>query len=287
MNHKAIFSLFALVVISTTAPAVAQQPKKPVLAVVSIEGGDNAAELKSFREMIESAIIATNKFQNIERGRLNKLLDEQNKANAGLTKSRTAGQTGGFSGVDFLVYGSITNFSRKEETIPFVNCKQQTVVLSVDIRLTEAATGVIRYSKRIDQQSKGGQQCEGLGGSSSDGSEVLRLTADNIAAGLVQAIYPITVIAVQSDGTILVNYGDGTLAMGSQYAIFRKGQEVRDPSTGEVLGSSETKIGQGEVVSVAPKFSTIAAIDYDPASVQIGDIARVATEKVKRPKKKK
>jgi co-chaperonin GroES (HSP10) len=53
------------------------------------------------------------------------------------------------------------------------------------------------------------------------------------------------------------------------------------------LGSSETKLGQGEVVAVAPKFSTIAALDYDPANVQIGDIVRVATEKVKRPKKKK
>jgi hypothetical protein len=287
MNHAAVVSLTAILLISLISPTLAQQPKKPVLAVVSIEGGDDAAELKSFREMVESAIIASNKFQNIERGRLNKLLDEQNKANSGLTKSRTAGQSGGFSGVDFLVYGSITNFARKEETIPFLNCKTQKVVLSVDIRLTEAATGVIRYSKRIDQQSKGNSQCEGLGGSSSDGSEVLRLAADNIAAGLVQAIYPITVIAVQPDGTILVNYGDGTLTMGEQYAIFRKGQEVRDPTTGEVLGSSETKIGQGEVVSVAPKFSTISAIDYDPASVQIGDIVRAASEKVKRPKKKR
>lgn len=287
MNHTAVVSFIVIFLISLISPALAQQSKKPVLAVVSIEGGDDAAELKSFREMVESAIIASNKFQNIERGRLNKLLDEQNKANSGLTKSRTAGQSGGFSGVDFLVYGSITNFARKEETIPFLNCKTQKVVLSVDIRLTEAATGVIRYSKRIDQQSKGNSQCEGLGGSSSDGSEVLRLAADNIAAGLVQAIYPITVIAVQPDGTILVNYGDGTLTMGEQYAIFRKGQEVRDPTTGEVLGSSETKIGQGEVVSVAPKFSTIAAIDYDPASVQIGDIVRAASEKVKRPKKKR
>jgi hypothetical protein len=287
MSARLMKSLLAAAVFMIALPVFAQQPKKPVLAVVSIEGGDDAAELKSFREMVESAIIATNKFQNIERGRLNKLLDEQNKANSGLTKSRTAGQTGGFAGVDFLVYGSITNFSRREETIPFLNCKTQKVVLSVDIRLTEASTGVIRYSKRIDQQSKGTQQCEGLGGSSSDGSEVLRLAADNIAAGLVQAIYPITVIAVQPDGTILVNYGDGTLAMGAQYVIYRKGQEVRDPSTGEVLGSSETKLGQGEVVAVAPKFSTIAALDYDPANVQIGDIVRVATEKVKRPKKKK
>lgn len=263
----------------------AQQVNKPVIAVVSIEGGNE--ELKSFRDMVESAIIASNKFRSIERAKLSKLIDEQNRANSGVTKSRTPGQTGGFSGVDFLVYGSITNFARKEETVPFLNCKTQKVTLSVDIRLTEAATGVIRYSKRIDQQSKGSSQCEGLGGSTSDGSEVLRLAADNIASGLVQAIYPITVIASQPDGTILVNYGDGALAMGDQYVVYHKGQEIKDPTTGEVLGSSEMKIGQGEVTAVAPKFSTITAIDYEPSAVQVGDIVRLATGKIKKPKKKK
>ena len=77
------------------------------------------------------------------------------------------------------------------------------------------------------------------------------------------------------------------MQVGAQFTAFRKGDVIRDPSTGEVLGSNDVRLGQVEVTAVAPKFSTAMPIDFEPGVVAVGDVLRPATSKIKPKKKKK
>jgi len=55
---------------------------------------------------------------------------------------------------------------------------------------------------------------------------------------------------------IYINSGGGNGEKeGRVYGIYRMGEEMTDPDTGESLGSEEEKIGTAKVVKVSPKFS--------------------------------
>jgi len=58
--------------------------------------------------------------------------------------------------------------------------------------------------------------------------------------------------------------------VGRVYGIYRVGEEMVDPDTGESLGSEEEKVGTAKVVKVNPKFS----IAETKAAVQKTDILK-------------
>jgi hypothetical protein len=81
----------------------------------------------------------------------------------------------------------------------------------------------------------------------------------------------------QADGTLMLNYGEGTLKVGDMVTIFRPGESVIDPDTGRSLGSSEQRMGIAQITDVQSSFSKakgVAGFDY-PA--QTLDIARLST----------
>src|ERR1700761_8573099 len=84
--------------------------KKPVVSIDDISDLARTGQSQVLREMIETAVVNTGKFRIMERSAQGTaiLLDEQNRAKAGLVTSNTPGKIGGFEGVDFKVYGTIT-----------------------------------------------------------------------------------------------------------------------------------------------------------------------------------
>ena len=67
---------------------------------------------EGFRVMLETAIVKSNKMDVMERRQLGEVLAEQGLGQVGLTTS--GGQVGGLTGVDYLIYGSITRFGARK-----------------------------------------------------------------------------------------------------------------------------------------------------------------------------
>ena len=261
---------FVLVVFFSIGNIYANKPVVGIGEITSSVGGNPA----SFQTMLETAISQTNKFELMERSRMDDLLGEQALSAGGLTEGN--GQIGGLSGVDYLVYGSITKLGTKSDAVAFggIAAGGQKAEMSVDIRVVDKSTGSIRISKTVQKQAKsgGGFAMEGLavGGEEADPlGEVQRLTANAVAALLAMEIFPIKVINV-SKGQAYVNYGPPSIDKGMYLKVVELGEGFMDPDTGEMLGQDETYVGSIKITEVKSKFSIGVILDGE---IQRGAIA--------------
>jgi curli biogenesis system outer membrane secretion channel CsgG len=285
------YSILSLVVASISYPGLAQSQGQPIVAVAQIDDNAGSGQAKTLTQMMLTAIAASQKFRVIERNQLDVLAQEQNRGRSGQTTTRNGGATGGFQGADYLIYGTITTLSASKKSdfgaslgLALVsgenarpqNCYSGEVTLSLDIRITDASTGQIRYVKRIDEKKKAGTIC-GEGVPQVNATELFRSAADRVAAGLVTTVYPIKVANAQSDGTLMVNYGEGTLKVGDYVTVFRTGEPVIDPDTGKAIGSSEERLGIAEITDVQSSFSKAKSVIGFAIPAQTRDIVRIST----------
>ena len=237
---------------------------KPVVGIGEITSnvGGNP---QSFQTMLETAISQTNKFELMERSRMDDLLSEQALSAGGLTQG--SGDIGGLSGVDYLVYGSITKLGTKSDAVALggIAAGGQKSEMSVDIRIVDASTGSIRIAKTVQKQARsgGGFAMEGFAVANDQADplgEVQRLTANAVAALLAMEIFPIKVINI-SKGQAYVNYGPPSVEKGMFLKVIELGEGFLDPDTGEMLGQDETVVGTIKITDVKSKFSIGAILD--------------------------
>lgn len=268
------------------APLQAFAQGKPVIAIYQMDDLARSGQAATLSTMIETAIAGTSKFRVIERERLNKLVGEQARAKAGLTTSNTPGKMGGFEGADFLIYGTITTLSVVQKADFASNlmgsmlgsnsnpqCTNTFATLGMDIKITDARSGEVRYVNRLNEVQKSSAMC---GGSVApvDSAALMRAAADKVATGLVMAIYPIQIAAVQADGVIVLNYGEGAVQPGAVLAVFAKGEVIRDPATGEVLANNEIKLGYIRVSDVVGRVSRADPLTAFSTPPPVGSIVR-------------
>lgn len=295
----AIFAVLGLV-----APAAAQENNKPVVGIAQMEDLTGAAQAENFIAMIETAIIGSGKFRIIERKRLATLLKEQGLGKSGMVTTNTKKKTGGFEGVDYLIYGTITSISAINRSNMGDNmlrgllggnrsqqseCYNTRVRMEADIRITDTNTGEVRYATRISQEQESASVCGG--GTQIDSAGLLRASADSIATGLVTTIFPIQVAAIQGDGTVILNYGAGALEIGDFLMVYGEATEIPDPSGTGTIKIDGEKIGAIQVTDVQTAFSRAAQVTPFAVPLSVGTVARpvepAVVKAMQKPPKKK
>jgi len=284
-------SLCAFMLLLSPSQLLAQRGK-PVVAVSQIDDIAHTGQANAFQQMIETAIASTGKFRVIER-RVGGMLAEQQGAKAGLYTSKTPGKVGGFEGADFLIEASITTGSSTQKSNLGAslgrsllgnvltgsrgtqNCSNSVATLGIDVKITDASTGQIRYATRITEQQQSTASCNG--NAQVDLTSLLRSAADKTATGLLTTMYPIMVAAVQGDGTMVLNYGESAVQLGSIMAVHSKGAEIRDPQTGEVIGNNEATLGLIRISEVQPRLSRAVPVTSFATSPAVGSLVRPAT----------
>lgn len=278
--------LIAALAAMLPAAAPAQQ-RKPSVAVVKIDDLSGSDQSDRLSTMIETAVASTGKFRLIERQQMGKLMGEQVRARGGVVTTNTPGRVGGFEGVDYLIYGTITGLSARNSADmgstmlagllgnKGTTCSNMVATLAIDIKITDSDTGEIKYVTRIAESQKSATACGNK--ASVDTALLMRSAADKVASGLVTAIYPIQVAAVHGDGTLVLNYGEGAVQPGAVMAVFARGESIRDPSSGEVIGSTETKLGLVRVTEVTGRVSKAVPAAPFATAPAVGSIVRPAT----------
>ena len=270
---------------------VAAQDTRPVVGIAQMEDLTGGNQDENFIAMLETAIIGSGKFRIIERARLATLLEEQGLANGGVVTTNRPGQTGGFEGVDYLIYGTIssisaTNKSNLGDTLlrgvlggnnrSRSECYNTNVRMEADIRITDTNTGEVRYATRISEEQKSATVCGG--GSQIDAAALLRASADKIATGLVTAIFPIQIAAVQGDGSIILNFGEGALRQDDYLMVYGEASEIPDPSGTGMIKIDGQKLGAIQVTEVQSAFSRAVAVTEFANGIPIGAIARPVSD---------
>ena len=250
--------LLVLIIALLAAPLRAES-SKPVIAVGEITSAIQAFNTMSIQLAIENALTKTGKYSIMERTRLASLLEERGLSMSGITDGNDS--MGGFSGVDYLVYGSVSNVTVEQKNLLIMlNCD---ATLSMNIRVVDVNSGEIRFSENITAQEtvgtspSDGNPCAGI--SLANVNVIGEQAADGIANKMTTALFPIKVARV-ARGQAYLNYGEGTLQPGEFLSI-------------KVLGADETTTGILQVVDVRSAFS-IADIVYKESDIGVGDVAQ-------------
>jgi len=259
---------------------VSAQGNKPIVAVASFESSFSNYDSRNIQTAIETALSKTQKFTLMERGRLDSLLAEQGLSANGLVAG--SGEIGGFSGVDYLIYGRVTQLGLEAKNILIMSaCEAQ---LGLDVRVVDVKTGEIRLSENIsadDQVNTAGAEenpCNGVGISAFD--NLTATTARKLAEKLTQTLFPVKLAKVSSD-EVYLNYGEGFLNSGEILKVVSLGEGFEDPDTGEIIGAEEELLAIVKVTKLRPKYS-IASILMQAGDLNRGDVANRLSKKAQK-----
>lgn len=125
-----------------SAPAVAQAPDLPTLAVLDLEDGgslgpdaQNLSTLgKGLAAMLTTEMMRNPRVEMVERDRVRALIDEQKLAIGGMVDPQTAVQIGKLIGARYMLFGSYADVYS---------------TLRVDVRVVEVETGRVRRAQEV------------------------------------------------------------------------------------------------------------------------------------------
>jgi curli biogenesis system outer membrane secretion channel CsgG len=192
----------------------------------------------------------------------------------------------GFDAVDFRLSGAITAYSEVEEGVDAIvfQSKARVARVTVDYALVDVATG-----KSLVAESGAGEYRKtttgalGLGAKSSfdpnlrDGAlrDALAKAMNKMVEKLSRQPFVTKVVLADPDGVVIRAGTRSHLSEGAELTVYRPGPEIRDPDSGELLGSKETKIGVVRISQHQSERLSNATI-VSGKGFQAGDIVKAA-----------
>ena len=239
-----------------------------------------------FTNTLISSLANTKRFDIIDRQELDQLLTEE-QATLMREGDTLPSAIGSLVGADYLILGAVTVFSVVDKEIKLPGSskifKKKVGVVEGNIRITDVATGVVLESRKVSVSHTLENQQEN--------SQLLTQLADSFANSSVQtvlnAIYPLKVMAVASDGTIYLNRGiDGGLSSGDVLSVFRQGMMIVDPDSNRTMGNQETNVGAIRITEVEDirskaivlRGDSLLADDVLKVTDQVSNVASVITD---------
>tara|TARA_B110000902_G_scaffold202611_1_gene230150 strand:- start:479 stop:1729 length:1251 start_codon:yes stop_codon:yes gene_type:complete len=199
-------------------------------------------------QAIESALLQSRKFAVLSRRNLADMDDELNLIASGSVSKREKAKLGQLLGGDYILIPEIANANAYlEQRRSQITGQTKSVAkggVTLSMRVINAATGEIKFSGTYVVRSV-----------DHNGSLALvNAVASDAIADLVERIYPARVIKV-SGNELVINFGGDSIQLGSLFRIFREGERMVDPYTGESLGAVEHEVALAEVIRVDAKVA--------------------------------
>lgn len=142
---------------------------KPAVGVAEFKNESGAAWWRGgvgweLSGMLSNELSSTGDFRVVERAKLDKVLEEQNLAASGRVRSGTGAKMGQVTGADYLVMGTVTSYEENTANtgggLSFrgisLGGKKSEAYIAVDVRVVNASTGEVDFSRTIEGRSSGG-----------------------------------------------------------------------------------------------------------------------------------
>jgi len=241
------------------------------------------------QDMLVTELVKSGKYRVIEREQLQAIMQEKHLSLSGDIDPKTAIQFGKMLGVEYLIAGAVTELGVTDRNasvpggflrgLPSVSVRSQKMEAALDARAFSTSTGEIVWADTAkDETSDSSVYVAGAGGGANDRNKVdklMRPVVQKLAASLAKASLSssglggagdasgvVGKIAKADGGTLYVNAGsEAGVKEGDEFAVYRVGEQIKDPDTGEVLGANEMKVGRVKITSVkGPRLSIAAAV---------------------------
>ncbi|HET6545282.1 MAG TPA: CsgG/HfaB family protein [Rhodanobacteraceae bacterium] len=168
MKNYVLATLLVLVGIGMAGDALAAG-NKPAVGVAEFKNESGAGWWRGgvgweLSGMLSNELSNTGDFRVVERSKLQNVLEEQNLAASGRVRSGTGAKMGQVTGADYLVFGTVTSYEENTAStgggISFhgisLGGKKSEAYLAVDVRVVNASTGEVDFSRTIEGRSSGG-----------------------------------------------------------------------------------------------------------------------------------
>jgi len=293
MTARRFSSIFAtaLLFLFTSTAVLAARPTIAVLDFVTLKDslhfGPGFVLVKKIDENTKfmtsdlvTYLTKTNKFDVVERGRMEDVLKEQEFTKSGYISEKTAVKMGQLIGADYFVMGKIEQLKAEYtmEKIPYTETVRPRYEgkLVVNVRIVDSRGGKVVTAEKFESELE-----EHNFGDKVRGDDFIEMLKDKavreIVDGIVGGVFPIKVIKI-AGGEVYLNRGSGsTLKVGDLLTLYAQGESLVDPDSGENLGSAEQEVATVEITEIQKKF-TKAKILQGGKQVKKGLVAKLAKD---------
>jgi curli biogenesis system outer membrane secretion channel CsgG len=302
--------VFAVALFAATRGLAAPEPSaasapKPRVAVLEFKNKTEGYVWAWYRageaaqDMLVTELVRKGGFRVMEREKLAAILEEKNLQLSGDIDPKTAVKLGKMIGVEYLIAGAVTELGVADRDVnvpsglfggrlPSVNVRSQKMDAAVDARAFSTSTGEIVWADTArEETSDSSVYVAGAGGGVEDHRKLDRLLrpvvvklADSLGqtkistsglGGASDASGVVGKIAKAGGGAIYVNVGsEAGIKEGDEFDVYRAGEVIKDPDTGEVLGANEAKVGRIRITAIrGPRLSS--AISLSGSGYKPGD----------------
>jgi len=282
-------ALLALTLVMGTADAALAQEKVRV-AVLNFDNnstwswwGDNLGSAAA--DELTTQLVKTGRFTVVERSQLGAVLAEQNLGQSGAVTAATAAKIGKVLGVQFLLTGSITQFSIGRTTAGFrgIGGSVSTAESKMDVRLVNTDTAeVMVVAEGTGTKRMGGGYFKGAAAEKTfdqgAAQEALRPAVEQVIEKLVAQSSTLAAalpaapqgqIVSTRDGQYYINRGQNSgVKVGQRFDVMRVVDEIKD-ADGRLLDRVINKVGTLEVTQVLSQ-SAICRLVEGQAEVKDG-----------------
>jgi curli biogenesis system outer membrane secretion channel CsgG len=283
-----IRSVSAALVLALSVASAADAANKPRVAVLEFKnkvqgwhwGWYRAGE--AVQDMLVTELVKKGSYRVIEREQLQAIMQEKGLSLSGDIDPRTAVKVGKMLGVEYLIAGALTELGEAKRGVsvpslfgnPSVRVGSNKMDAAIDARCFSTTTGEIVWAETAKESVSDAQvYVAGAGGGVDDQRKLDRILrpvvvklADSLGSkklessgmgGADDASGIVGKIAKADGATLYLNVGsDGGVKDGDEFDVYRVGEVIKDPDTGEVLGSNESKVGRVRITAVkGPRLS--------------------------------
>lgn len=274
----ALMTLAALTV--SAGSAVAQTGPKPRVAILEfkdkVSGYSWYQAGRAAQDIFVTQLVKTGNYRVIEREQLAALMAEKNLTLSGDIDPKTAVIIGRLLGVEYLVTGSVTKLGVADRGVsapsmfgmPSVRINTQKMEAAIDARAIQTSTGEIAWADSAKEStSDAAVFVAGVGGGVNDRTKldrvmepVVKKLAESMAkkplatsglGGVGDASGIVAKVARVEGPMLYINAGSEVgMKEGDEFDVYRGGDVIKDPDTGEILGVNETKVGRVKVTAI-------------------------------------
>lgn len=225
----------------------------PVDIRTNIQRGN---EIDIFEADILNHLVQSRRFTVLSRNNINHILNEHNFVLRNNVARGERTRIGNLLGADALIHVSIVQaaFNERNERIAITGQVKRVISggVKINVSIFDATTGQIRYANNYSVDADSSHQSL---------SVIFSEIAKIISGDIVYGIFPLRIIQVNPNGEIFLNTGGSLLSVGQILNVYKEGDKLFDPYTGESLGSAENNVGLIEISRVESRFSTAVILE--------------------------
>ncbi len=276
--------IFFVVLFSMNAVAFGQGSEQPVIAVQDIQYGNvSESSRQRFDETglmsaIERALSDTKKFRVATRNpEILKVLREEQQFSSSGASAGNAANEGELLATNYVVIPTVMDFQfvRTYRDMPNMTGKYFRTdygKLEIQTEVLDSSSGQSVGSHLLKDSFSTKEAIVNEKGGGPEKSQFLTMAnaiGQEFADSLISAVFPMKVIGI-SNGQFYINRGaEGGIAKGDVLDVFRVGEALIDPDTGQSLGVMEDRLGNLKIVEVKPKVAIA-----EPVSLS-GEVAKL------------